>query len=741
MKNISIIFLFISGLLLYGCSHTLHQKDSTLNDRKTILSKKNVSVIKPVDLSEKKKSETKPVQTSSKSNDVDPCFEDMTDKNETVADNIAKESVTDKNNTGHNKPSVSDVTDNEGAEDVLSDEETAADDNEEIVEYDITSEDSPSDTDNNQEEDTEKKSLSKDTQSDALDNALNFCELSQELWQKGVIEKALEALDQAYSLILNVDTDNNPDLFQQKEDLRFMISKRILEIHASRHVVAKGNHDAIPIVINKHVQDEIDNLSKEDDDHFFINAYKRSGKYRPYILSELKKAGLPAELSWLPLIESGFTSNALSIARALGLWQFIPSTGYKFGLKRDKYIDERMDFEKSTKAAIAYLKELHQIFGDWSTVLAAYNCGEGKVLQVIREQNINYLDNFWDLYERLPRETARYFPRFLATLHMVNNSEKYGLDSIIVCPELKYETVTISKQVHIKDIAEIIDISPKILKDLNSELRYNILPDFSYSLRVPLEKGDVLLAKLDEIPDSSLPEQQLAASRRNIENTTRPRQNIQDTTRSQKNIENTTRSQKNIQDTTRSQKNIQSAATRQQQIKILNHKVKKGDTLSSIAKRYGVSVKKILSANKISKKGIVIGKMLKIPSENLAYSSEKDKSEKGKKNVQHKKTSTHVVKNGDSLWNIARRYGISPKEIHVMNKLRSTSLHKGQVLKIPVKGRKVSSADVLKTYRVKNGDAAFGIAKRHNMSLKRLLEVNALKNGKSIYPGQNLYVE
>ncbi len=694
MKNISIIFLFISGLLLYGCSHTLHQKDSASHDRKTVLSKKNVSVTKPVDLSEKKKSETKSVQISSKSNDADPCFEDMTDKNETVADNITEASVTDKDNTGYNKAAVSDVTDNEGAEDFSSDEEAVADDNEEIVEYDITAEDS-SDTDNNQKENsdnTEKKSSSKDTQSDALDKALNFCESSQELWQKGETEKALEALDQAYSLILNVDTDNNPDLFQQKEDLRFMISKRILEIHASRHVVAKGNHDAIPIVINKHVQDEIDNLSKEEDDHFFINAYKRSGKYRPYILSELKKAGLPAELSWLPLIESGFTSNALSIARALGLWQFIPSTGYKFGLKRDKYIDERMDFEKSTKAAIAYLKELHQIFGDWSTVLAAYNCGEGKVLQVIREQNINYLDNFWDLYERLPQETARYVPRFLATLHMVNNSEKYGLDSIAVCPELKYETVTISKQVHIKDIAEIIDISPKMLKDLNSELRYNILPDFSYLLRVPPEKGEVLLAKLDDIPDSSLPEQQLAASRRNIEDT---RQNIQDTTRSQQNIQSTTRPRQKIQNITSQRQKIQNT-TSQQQIKVLNHKVKKGDTLSSIARQYGVSVKKILSANKISKKSMVVGKMLKIPSENLKYSSEKDK-----KNVQHKKVSTHVVKNGDSLWNIARRYGISPKEIHVMNKLSSTNLHVGQVLKIPVKSRKVSSADILKTYRVK----------------------------------------
>ena len=114
----------------------------------------------------------------------------------------------------------------------------------------------------------------------------------------------------------------------------------------------------------------------------------------------------------------------LSPARALGLWQFIPSTGYKFGLKRDNYIDERMNPEKSTQAAIAYLKALHQIFGDWTTVLAAYNWGERRVLKAIRSQNINYLDNFWDLYERIPRETARYVPRFLATLYILKHQPK-----------------------------------------------------------------------------------------------------------------------------------------------------------------------------------------------------------------------------------------------------------------------------------------------------------------------------
>jgi len=112
-------------------------------------------------------------------------------------------------------------------------------------------------------------------------------------------------------------------------------------------------------------------------------------------------------------VESGFKVGAYSRARALGLWQFIPSTGYKFGLTRDEWVDERMDVLKSTHAAIAYLKELHAMFGDWMTVLASYNCGEGRVLRVISRQHVNYFDRFWDLYSKLPNERPVMFRVFL----------------------------------------------------------------------------------------------------------------------------------------------------------------------------------------------------------------------------------------------------------------------------------------------------------------------------------------
>ena len=181
-------------------------------------------------------------------------------------------------------------------------------------------------------------------------------------------------------------------------------------MYASCQVSAKGSYNEIPMVMNDHVKREIQSFQTVERD-FFVESYKRSGRYRADMVKMLKEAGIPDEISWLPLIESGFKTRALSRARAFGLWQFIPSTGYKFGLKRNDWIDERLDPQKATAAAIAYMKELHAMFGDWATVLAAYNCGEGAVARVIRNQKADYLDNFWDFYERLPRETARYYPQ------------------------------------------------------------------------------------------------------------------------------------------------------------------------------------------------------------------------------------------------------------------------------------------------------------------------------------------
>jgi len=538
---------------------------------------------------------------------------------------------------------------------------------------------SPTDTPSVSEKPIGSESLSLQKIQLTLDEALDFCQASQDFWQKGDLENAVEALDQAYSLILKIDNeDMSPELSQQKEDLRFTISKRILEIYASRNIVVNGNHKAIPILMNPHIKQEIINFTQGIEKDFFQAAYRRSGRYRPKILIALKEAGLPAELSWLPLIESGFKVRALSRARALGLWQFIPSTGYKFGLKRDHYVDHRLDPEKSTRAAIDYLKELHQIFGDWTTVLAAYNCGEGRVLRVIRTQNVNYLDNFWDLYERLPRETARYVPRFLATLHILNHADQYGIDKISVDPPLEFETVTSNRSVHLREIAEILDIPGSTMFDLNPELRYKVLPPETYALRIPNGKKEILIAKLDELPKTS-----------------------------------------------------------GHQTAMMKHRVQRGETVSTIARRYGTSIDAIRHANNLNRRNfIVVGHVLNIPTrKTVVYQTPEYTPPK------QKKATTHMVKGGDSLWTIAKQYGTTTQQIQQANELTGTRLSIGQAIKIPVGEVEPPSEEKSKTYRVRRGDSPFRIAQRHEISLERLLRINKLTPRSRIYPGQILYID
>ena len=407
-------------------------------------------------------------------------------------------------------------------------------------------------------EDTKNVTASNGEES-LLDTALELTATSQELWSAGETERAIATLDHAYELLLRAPADADGKNSQQKDDLRFLISKRLMEIYTSRVTAVHGNHDEIPLVVNEHVEREIKSFQTVERD-FFLESYKRSGRYRDEMVKAFREAGVPEEITWLPLIESGFKVRAMSRARALGLWQFIPSTGYKFGLKRNAWIDERLDPGKATAASIAYLKELHQIFGDWATVLAAYNCGEGNVLRAIRGQKIDYLDNFWDLYQRLPRETARYYPRFLAVLTILKDPAKYGFTLEELDKPAAFELVTLERPVHLNKIAEKTGCSDEELANLNPELRFQATPATPYDLRVPVGKKDIVLACLESLPKWSPPK-----------------------------------------------------------VEYVVHRVRRGETLSRIAMHYRTSVQRILEANNLRRGRLIsIGQRLKIPLRNTS---------------------------------------------------------------------------------------------------------------------------
>ncbi len=550
-----------------------------------------------------------------------------------------------------------------------------------------------------------------------MEEALTLLEESEEYWKKGDLENALELLDEAYALI--IETDDDPAIARQKDDLRLLISKRILAIYSSKQTTTVGVRSEIPMTMNADVEKEIRSFQSFERD-FFVAAYQRSGLHRPMILKELKKAGLPEELSWLPLVESGFKISALSKARALGLWQFIPSTGFKYGLNRSDWIDERMDAQKSTRAAIGYLKDLHAMFGDWMTVLAAYNCGEYRVLRVISGQHMNYLDRFWDLYHQLPYETARYVPRFLATLHIIKDPAKYGMD--LGQPrekELPFEIVKTRKNMKLQDIAKGLEIPEDTLIGLNPELRHKMTPDREYDLKVPLEAADKFAKVADSIPEGEKP------------------------------------------------KLVVRTAAGKSGFK--RHKVKRGETKASIARRYGIPVGALMACNNLSgKRSLRVGQSLKVPARSVKASSGKPSDRDSKVAVNNgAQIIRYKVKKGDSLSSLAQRFKTTPSEIKKQNRIRGNKIQTGQIIRIGGQaetseaepdrredsGKKTNqSPKVAQTgtagesagsmvYKVKKGDSLDRIAKRNNISLARLIELNNLDRSGNIQPGQAIILK
>ncbi len=510
-----------------------------------------------------------------------------------------------------------------------------------------------------------------DVPSELLQEAFDAYQDARLSWDRGDLDIALAALDEAYSILLKLDLPQDSLLVQEKNDLRLLIARRIQEIYASRVTAINGNSLTIPLTENEHVLKEIKSFQTKER-KYFEEAYKRSGRYLGMIRSKMKEAGIPEDLSWMPMIESWFKVNAFSRAKALGLWQFIASTGYLFGLKRDRWIDERMDPEKATDAAIKYLSQLHSMFGDWTTALAAYNCGEIRVQRVIRSQRSEYMDNFWDLYLMLPRETSRFVPRFIATLLIINNPEKYDFNLPESDPPLEYEIIPINRPVKLSVLSSNLGLAEETLDLFNPELRNKSTPDREYNLKVPPRYGEKVLASLDAVPKYIPPE-----------------------------------------------------ATYRY------HYVRRGETVSVIAQRYGTSVSAIARANRLGQNYLIrAGQRLRIPVQGQSYISYSPRSltKEGEKLV-------YVVKKGDNLYLIAKSFNTTVQEIKTLNNLQSNMLSVGQKLVI-----QSGTPEGAVLYTVQSGDTPYKIAAKYGMNLSALLALNGLSTRSKIYPGQQLWV-
>ncbi len=467
-----------------------------------------------------------------------------------------------------------------------------------------------------------------------LADSLATYESAHALWEQGLVDEAFTALDAAYELMAAVDVERDPLHAQEKEDLRRLISRRVVEIYASRPTAAGNLEGSIPIEINEHVQREILSFSGPER-QFFLEAYARGGQYRPMILDELRASGLPLELAELPIVESGFKVRAYSSARALGLWQFIASTGYRFGLERSNWIDERMDPQKSTKAAIAYLTELHALFGDWLTALAAYNCGEHLVLRLLSSQPVSYLDHFWDLYLRLPRETRRYVPRFLAVRAILEDPAAYGFTLPEPDTPPAIDLVRTERTADLGELERRLQLADGAIKGLNPELRRNATPAEPYEVRVPKGMVDQVAVAIAEMPHRVVTADVAPSS-------------------------------------------SSGSGT---------HRVRPGETLSRVASRYGTTVSALVALNGLqSADRIRPGQTLRIRGDGGKSSSRSNGARTTSAAVSGSGDTTHRVRQGDNLWVIAQRYGTTVERIKLDNGLRGNLLTVGQKLTIRREG-------------------------------------------------------
>ncbi len=396
-----------------------------------------------------------------------------------------------------------------------------------------------------------------------------------------------------------------------------------------------------PLVYNEFVQMWINYFTGRGRDTF-EKWLVRSTRYIPLMKQVLKEEGVPEDLIYLSMIESGFNPKAYSRAKAVGPWQFMEATGKRYGLKVDFWIDERKDIVQSTHAAARYLKELHEIFGSWYLAAAGYNAGEGKVLSAVRREKSR---NFWQLaHERknFRAETSNYVPKIIAAAVLAKNPQKYGFSKDLEFENpLVWESVKIPGGVDLRAVAQVTGADPELLQLLNAELRAGITPPDlkdGYEFRVPPEKKDLLISKISEL-------------------------------------------------------------SRIQVASFISHKVGRGENLGYIARRYKTNTETLLKLNNIrSPKALRVGQVIKVP---LPYSKvgkrapssiqKPEKLEKVSKKAEALKTREiasddyiqHKVKRGESLIRLAKKYNVKMSEILKVNNLKSRELRIGQSLKIP----------------------------------------------------------
>ncbi|NOQ47331.1 MAG: LysM peptidoglycan-binding domain-containing protein [Desulfobulbaceae bacterium] len=463
-----------------------------------------------------------------------------------------------------------------------------------------------------------------------------------------------------------------------------------------------------PITINKQVELYLD-LFQNKQRKYFKRWLARSGKYLPTIQQELKKAGLPQDLAYLAMIESGFNPSAYSHAHASGLWQFIKGTGRNYGLRIDSWVDERRNPEKATKAAIAYLSNLHAMFDDWYLAVAGYNAGEGKVERAIKKYNTR---DFWELAQHryLRLETKRYVPKLIAAIIIAREPEKYGFTSIDYQQPVEFDLVQVPPRTDLAAVATASNTSVKKLRTLNNELRKSQTPPGlePYQLCIPSGTRELVTSNLSRLHPVITTGYKTHTVRKGdtlsricatykLNKTTLLKANRLRSARLSKDqrlrIPYRTTKYVLLKDGETPESRFANAGKAGQ---MTLHQIKKGETLSKISKQYSIPVEIIIQWNNISDvRKIRAGRHLALymdsPSKaagmTVAASTQTDtsllmdrKKLKAYANTSTSEVTWYRVRSGDSLWTIARKFRVSTHDIRRWNNLASSRIQPGKRL-------------------------------------------------------------
>lgn len=416
--------------------------------------------------------------------------------------------------------------------------------------------------------------------------------------------------------------------------------------------------------------------------HLVERTFNRGEPYLAFIFSEVQQRDFPAELVLLPFVESGYDPFAFSHGRAAGLWQFIPATGKRYGLKQDWWYDGRRDIVASTEAALNFLDRLQRQFdGDWLLALAAYNAGEGTVRKAVRKnRKAGKPVDFWHL--KLPKETAAYVPKLLAISAIVRNPDAYGVQLTRVDLEPGFAVVDTQDQLDIGIAAELAGTETGEIYRLNPGYnRWATHPDGPHRLVIPVEKADTFEQNLAVLPDA-------------------------------------------------------------ERVKWVRHRIRKGETLSQIARRYDTTVAVLRSSNVLRGNNIRAGGHLLVPvaAKEPARYAALARLSNTPRNTGNRQT--YKVRSGDSLWSIAQQHNVKVNQLTVWNRLDTGTIRPGQKLVIWSKGPAPHQGNTTRrvSYTVRSGDSLYRISRKFSVSINELRRWNELPKGKHLQPGQRLRV-